>query len=87
MIDLWENLEIAQQLRDDRDRIVLIVAGMCTDNNGTEIAEAIKWYHPTGQNTRYSICNPDNPQEPNNWLRSPVIEVGDIQRLDVSFRL
>ena len=47
-----------------------------------------QWYHPHGQNTqnRYAICNPDNPQEPNNWLRSPVIKVGDIQRLDVTFR-
>ena len=45
-----------------------------------------QWYRPIGQNTRYSICNPDNLQEPNNWLRSPSIEVGDIQRLDVTFR-
>ena len=45
-----------------------------------------QWYHSTGQNNRYAVCNPDNPQEPNNWLRSPVIEVGDIQRLDVTFR-
>ena len=35
---------------------------------------------------RYAICNPNNTQEPNNWLRSPVIKVGDIQRLDVTFR-
>ena len=46
-----------------------------------------QWHQPTGQKTRYSICNPNNPQEPNNWLRSPeVIEVGDIHRLDVTFR-
>ena len=45
-----------------------------------------QWYQPAGKNNRYSICNPDNFQEPNNWLRSPVIEVGDIQRLDVTFR-
>ena len=46
-----------------------------------------QWHHPTGQNTIYSSCNPNNPQEPNNWLRSPeVIEVGDIHRLDVTFR-
>ncbi|XP_067029861.1 ephrin type-A receptor 3-like isoform X5 [Acropora muricata] len=46
------------------------------------------WYRLGGQNTqnRYAICNLDNPQEPNNWLRSPTIEVGDIQRLDVTFR-
>ncbi|XP_067050046.1 ephrin type-B receptor 1-like isoform X2 [Acropora muricata] len=46
------------------------------------------WYRLGGQNTqkRYAICNRDNPQEPNNWLRSPTIEVGDIQRLDVTFR-
>jgi len=47
-----------------------------------------QWYHPIGQNTqnRYAICNRNNPQEPNNWLRSHIIEVGDIQRLDVTFR-
>ena len=45
-----------------------------------------QWYHPYGVNNMYAICNPNNPQEPNNWLRSPVIEVGDIQRLDVTFR-
>ena len=47
-----------------------------------------QWYHPAGQNTqnRYAICNRNNPQEPNNWLRSYVIKVGDIQRLDVTFR-
>ncbi|XP_015775845.1 PREDICTED: ephrin type-B receptor 1-B-like isoform X3 [Acropora digitifera] len=45
------------------------------------------WYHPSGLNTniRYAICNPDNKQEPNNWLRSYVIEVGDIGRLEVTF--
>ena len=47
-----------------------------------------QWYHPFGLNShnRYAICNPDNKQEPNNWLRSYVIEVGDIERLDVTFR-
>ena len=46
-----------------------------------------QWHKPTGKNNIYSICNPNNPQEPNNWLRSPeVIEVGDIHRLDVTFR-
>ena len=46
-----------------------------------------QWHQPIGKNNLYSICNPNNPQEPNNWLRSPkVIEVGDIQRLDVTFR-
>ena len=47
-----------------------------------------QWYHPPGQNTqnKYAICNRDNPQEPNNWLRSLIIEVGDIQRLDVTIR-
>ena len=33
----------------------------------------------------YAICNPDNKEEPNNWLRSYLIEVGDIRRLDVTF--
>ncbi|XP_015760257.1 PREDICTED: ephrin type-A receptor 3-like isoform X2 [Acropora digitifera] len=47
----------------------------------------LTWHQPTGKNNLYSICNPNNPQEPNNWLRSlEVIEVGDIQRLDVTFR-
>ena len=47
-----------------------------------------QWYHPPGRNTqnRYAICNRNNLQEPNNWLRSPAIEVGDIQRLDVTFK-
>ena len=47
-----------------------------------------QWTHPIGQNTnnRYAICNPDNKEEPNNWLRSYIIEVGDIGRLDVTFR-
>ena len=47
-----------------------------------------QWYHPFHQDTQnsYAVCNPDNRQEPNNWLRSYVIEVGDIERLDVTFR-
>ena len=47
-----------------------------------------QWYHPPVRNiqNRYAICNRNNRQEPNNWLRSPIIEVGDIQRLDVTFR-
>ena len=47
----------------------------------------MQWYHPYGLNTNdiYAICNPDNKEEPNNWLRSYVIKVGDIGRLDVTF--
>ena len=45
-----------------------------------------QWYHPSGRLNRYHICNLQNSQEPNNWLRSYVIEVGDIERLDVTFR-
>ena len=45
-----------------------------------------QWYHPLRIHNRCAICNPNNPQEPNNWLRSPGIEVGDIQRLDVTLR-
>ena len=45
-----------------------------------------QWYHPSGRYNRYDICNLDNSQEPNNWLRSYVIKVGDIERLDVTFR-
>jgi len=45
------------------------------------------WHHPYGLNTnnRYAICHPDNKEEPNNWLRSYVINVEDIGRLDVTF--
>ena len=45
-----------------------------------------QWYHPSGRLNRYDICNRHNSQEPNSWLRSRVIEVGDIERLDVTFR-
>ena len=47
-----------------------------------------QWYHPHGlhRNNRYAICNPDNLEEPNNWLRSDLIEVGDIGRLEVTIR-
>ncbi|XP_067029898.1 ephrin type-A receptor 3-like [Acropora muricata] len=44
------------------------------------------WYHPSGRLNRYHICNLHNSQEPNSWLRSYVIEVGDIERLDVTFK-
>ncbi|XP_067050795.1 ephrin type-B receptor 1-B-like isoform X2 [Acropora muricata] len=46
------------------------------------------WHHPQGleTNNRYTICYLDNKEEPNNWLRSYVIKVGDIGRLDVTFR-
>ena len=49
---------------------------------------SFQWYHPFGLSiyNRYAVCNPDNKEEPNNWLRSYVIEVGDIGRLDVTFR-
>ena len=47
-----------------------------------------QWYHPPGQNTqnKYGICNRNSPQEPNTWLRSPVIEVGEVERLHITFR-
>ena len=49
-----------------------------------------QWYHPSTvgmkTNNRYAICNPDTKEEPNYWLRSYVIEVGDIERLYVTFR-
>ncbi|XP_068700585.1 ephrin type-A receptor 7-like isoform X2 [Montipora foliosa] len=49
----------------------------------------IGWDHPSttsGGNLRdrYSVCNFDNSEEPNNWLRSGLILVGDIERLDVT---
>ena len=37
-------------------------------------------------NNRYAICYLDSKEEPNNWLRSDVIKVDDIGRLDVTFR-
>ena len=45
-----------------------------------------QWYHPSGTFNRYDICNLNNFQEPNSWLRSDDIEVGDIERLYVTFR-
>lgn len=44
------------------------------------------WDHPSGGNLRdrYSVCNRDNSEEPNNWLRSGLILVGDRERLDVT---
>ena len=49
-----------------------------------------QWHRPNtfGVNifNRYAICYPDNKEEPNNWLRSDVIKVGNIGRLDVTFR-
>ena len=47
-----------------------------------------KWYHPYGlnKNNRYAICHPDNLEEPNNWLRSGVIPIEGIGRLDVTIR-
>ena len=45
-----------------------------------------QWYHPSKRLNRYDVCNLHNSHEPNNWLRSYVIEVGDIERLDVTFR-
>ncbi|XP_068700593.1 ephrin type-A receptor 5-like isoform X3 [Montipora foliosa] len=44
------------------------------------------WDHPSGDNSRdrYTVCNFDNSEEPNNWLRSGLIPVGDRGRLDVT---
>ena len=40
----------------------------------------------TGQTNRYTLCNVfrDTPQKPNNWLRSELIDAGEVQRLDVT---
>ena len=45
-----------------------------------------QWSHTEPSNSRYSLCNVDNdtPQEPNNWLRSKLIGVGEVQSLDVT---
>ena len=46
----------------------------------------LKWHHPTGQKqNKYSICNVNIKQEPNSWLRSPLIEVGDNETLGITF--
>ena len=45
-----------------------------------------QWYHPSGKLNRYDICNRHSSQETNSWLRSKVVEVGDTERLDVTFR-
>ncbi|XP_068753369.1 ephrin type-A receptor 7-like isoform X1 [Montipora capricornis] len=47
------------------------------------------WDHPShaisgSVRDRYSVCNIDNIEEPNNWLRSGLIPVGEIERLDVT---
>ncbi|XP_068753386.1 ephrin type-A receptor 7-like isoform X3 [Montipora capricornis] len=44
------------------------------------------WDHPSGGNLRdrYSVCSFDNSEEPNNWLQSGLILVGDRERLDVT---
>ena len=49
----------------------------------------IQWEHPTvtphGTLTdRYSMCNPNDSEEPNNWLRSALIPGRNIERLDVT---
>ena len=46
-----------------------------------------QWHHPTGLRNRYVLCYEGNPgQQPNRWLRSRIIPVGDIQRLDVTVK-
>ena len=53
------------------------------------ICVPFQWYHSSTvgmkTNNRYAICNPETKEEPNNWLRSYVIEVRDSGRLDVTF--
>ena len=45
-----------------------------------------QWGHTEPSYSRYSLCNvfPDTPQEPNNWLLSELVDVGEIQSLDVT---
>ncbi|XP_068700595.1 ephrin type-A receptor 4-like isoform X2 [Montipora foliosa] len=54
----------------------------------TATPSGVGWYHPSGSGgnllDRYTVCNFDNSEEPNNWLRSGLILVGDIKRLDVT---
>ena len=45
-----------------------------------------QWFHTgSGSRNRYSLCDGGSPgQQPNRWLRSRIIPVGDIQRLEVT---
>ena len=45
-----------------------------------------QWHHPSqGPRNRYTLCYGDsNGQQPNSWLRSRIISLGDIQRLEVT---
>ena len=47
-----------------------------------------QWRHPAaGPRNRYTVCSGDSRgQQPNRWLRSGIIPVGDIQRLDVTVK-
>ena len=50
-----------------------------------------QWSHSSDPNkpkTTYTLCNydPVENQEPNNWLRSEIIAVGDVQRVDVTVK-
>ena len=47
-----------------------------------------QWAHPNGdKRNRYSVCNGGSiGQQPNKWLRSRIISVGDTQRLDVTVK-
>ena len=47
-----------------------------------------QWRHPTlAPRNRYTVCSGDSHgQQPNRWLRSGIIPVGGIQRLDVTVK-
>ena len=45
-----------------------------------------QWSH-TGKKNRYALCDGGSPgKQPNRWLRSGIIPVGDIQRLEVTVK-
>ena len=46
-----------------------------------------QWHHlivPGMPKNRYGVCHVNSLQEPNYWLRSDIISVGQVQRLDVT---
>ena len=47
-----------------------------------------QWHRPNSfKNNRYTLCDGGSPgQQPNSWLRSRIIPVGDIQRLEVTVK-
>ena len=46
-----------------------------------------QWHYPNileRQKNRYVVCHVSSPQEPDYWLRSDIISVGQVQTVDVT---